>query len=231
MIHQPHFLPWPGYIARCMASDALFLLDDVQFKRNHFQQRTRYVRIDGREEWLTLPVDHSTSGGPIRKVQIADEFVLARWQRPVREAYQHSESFAGIWGDIVGLISIKAPSLSGVTISTLRYLLELVEGRSTHQAPEVRSSSEIETSTDRTQRLIDLCASGNVTHLIMGTDAVGSHDCERLRRSGLSLLTQRYTGPTARVPPSGVSVLHHIFADGLDRAVVRMDNDWSLVPL
>src|SRR5437868_3745246 len=119
MIHQPHFLPWPGYIARCLAADTIVFQDNVKFNKNHFQHRTKYISRTGVENWLTLPIAHSTWSKPISKVEIADSFSLTRWQRRFREAYQKDPDFRPIWADVISLIRQNVPSLSAVTLATL----------------------------------------------------------------------------------------------------------------
>ena len=40
-IHQPHYLPWLGYLHRMAQVDLFILLDHVQFERRNYQNRTR----------------------------------------------------------------------------------------------------------------------------------------------------------------------------------------------
>src|SRR5688572_14918298 len=54
-IHQPHFLPWLGYLHRMASVDAFVLLDHVQFERRNYQNRTG-IRMNGAQHWLTVPV-------------------------------------------------------------------------------------------------------------------------------------------------------------------------------
>ena len=45
-IHQPHFLPWLGFLQRMAQADVFVLLDHVQFERRNYQNRTM-IRMDG----------------------------------------------------------------------------------------------------------------------------------------------------------------------------------------
>jgi hypothetical protein len=56
-IHQPQYLPWLGYFHKMMMSDVFVFLDDVQFKKNEFQNRNRIKTAEG-ASWLTVPVIH-----------------------------------------------------------------------------------------------------------------------------------------------------------------------------
>ena len=54
-IHQPHFIPWLGYLHRMAQADLFIVLDHVQFERGNYQNRTQ-VRVNGVPHWLTVPV-------------------------------------------------------------------------------------------------------------------------------------------------------------------------------
>ena len=53
--HQPHFLPWLGYLDRMLRCDLFILVDHVQFERRGFQNRTM-IRMNDHGRWMTVPV-------------------------------------------------------------------------------------------------------------------------------------------------------------------------------
>jgi hypothetical protein len=231
MIHQPHFLPWPGYIARCLAADAFVVLDNVQFKRNHFQQRTQYVDLENEKRWLSLPIAKPVQSAMISEVKIVEPFMLKAWQRPLKHVYGQTENFEVVWGEICELLRREAPMLLAMTRATLAYQLSAISAALGHVAPAIVMGSSINTSDERTQRLIDICHARQFTHLIMGRDAVTSHDCEQLTESGVDLVEHVYRGPPDRAPRPGVTILHDLFRLGLDETATRVASDWGLRPL
>uniref|UniRef100_A0A7C4YSC9 WbqC family protein n=1 Tax=candidate division WOR-3 bacterium TaxID=2052148 RepID=A0A7C4YSC9_UNCW3 len=54
-IHQPNFLPHTGFFKKLFLSDIFVILDDVQFSRRSFTQRT-LIKYDNFAGWLTIPV-------------------------------------------------------------------------------------------------------------------------------------------------------------------------------
>jgi len=54
-IHQPHYLPWLGYFAKMDQANAFVLLDNVQFKKQEWQNRNKIKTSQG-WQWLTVPV-------------------------------------------------------------------------------------------------------------------------------------------------------------------------------
>jgi len=68
-IHQPHFLPWLGYLHRMAQADLFVLLDHVQFERRNYQNRTM-IRLADQGHWLTVPVVQNS-----QKERIVDKLV------------------------------------------------------------------------------------------------------------------------------------------------------------
>jgi hypothetical protein len=54
-IHQPQFMPWLGYFDKMDQPDYFVLLDNVQYKKNEWQNRNRIKSPQG-PQWLTVPV-------------------------------------------------------------------------------------------------------------------------------------------------------------------------------
>ncbi len=52
---QPTFLPWTGYFALMLQSDAFVFLDSVQFAKRTWQQRNRIKTANG-PLWVSVPV-------------------------------------------------------------------------------------------------------------------------------------------------------------------------------
>lgn len=51
VIHQPEHLPWMGYFDKMKQVDEYIFLDNVQYRKNYFQNRNRIPT-----GWLTVPV-------------------------------------------------------------------------------------------------------------------------------------------------------------------------------
>ena len=56
-IHQPQYLPWVGYFDKIDRADVFVLLDNVQYKKNEWQNRNRIKTAQG-WQWITVPVLH-----------------------------------------------------------------------------------------------------------------------------------------------------------------------------
>lgn len=57
-IHQPNYFPWLGYFYKIMKSDYFVILDDVQYTKNSYINRSQVLAAGG-AKWLTVPVSYS----------------------------------------------------------------------------------------------------------------------------------------------------------------------------
>lgn len=55
-IHQPEFMPWPGFFNKMALADLYVILDDVQFKKRYFENRNRIVSPTGEVSFTGVPV-------------------------------------------------------------------------------------------------------------------------------------------------------------------------------
>ncbi|MBZ0263659.1 WbqC family protein [bacterium] len=54
-VHQPHYLPYPGYLEKINSVDTFIFLEKVQFVKREYQNRNKIKGPDG-TQWLTIPV-------------------------------------------------------------------------------------------------------------------------------------------------------------------------------
>jgi hypothetical protein len=90
-IMQPTFLPWSGYFAIMLQSDAFVFLDSVQFAKRSWQQRNRIITANG-PDWVTVPVfSKGESAQLIQDVQID---TASDWQKKAIRTIQQNYSKA-----------------------------------------------------------------------------------------------------------------------------------------
>ena len=54
-VHQPQYLPWLGYFDKMRRADVFCYLNDVQYKKNEWQNRNR-IKTAQDWQWITVPV-------------------------------------------------------------------------------------------------------------------------------------------------------------------------------
>lgn len=187
-VHQPHFLPWLGYLNKVLNADVFIWLDTVQYRKNYFQNRTRIMSADGREQWLTLPV-HAGSTARIDDVTIAD----ARWRdriaKSVRQCYAKSAHFGEVWPVFEEAMGGASDRLTDVDYALFIAALRLLgAGNRTI----VRASELGETSTDPTERLVTLCERVGGARYIAGRGGRSYMSVDAFERAGIKVIWQEF---------------------------------------
>ena len=69
-IHQPHYMPWLGYLRKMKEADIFVYLDKAAYTKGGFINRNR-IRINGEDHWLTIPVlTKRRTGQAIKDVEV-----------------------------------------------------------------------------------------------------------------------------------------------------------------
>jgi hypothetical protein len=151
---QPAFLPWQGYFGLVAAADVFVLLDDFQFQRHSFHQRNRIRAADGAPTWINLPVAHSRDG-EFPTLAAAAPLVDAKWRRRVKttldQSYGRAPHHAEMRPSIDAWIDAPFPSVAEMNIAFIRLVAGMLG-----LEPEWRRSSEIGSSGQRSDRVLDL---------------------------------------------------------------------------
>lgn len=160
-IHQPQFLPWLGYLSKIHMADIFVILDNVQFKKNEFQNRNRIPTRDG-TQWLTVPVSFRF-GDTIRNVSIADH---GRWRqkmkRTLTQHYGTTVHFSDYYPALEEILNQEWSHLAELNAETVHWLMSCFD----ITTPTVWASDLSITSTDRSERLVEICKSvGSDTYL------------------------------------------------------------------
>ncbi|MBT5415941.1 MAG: WbqC family protein [Rhodospirillaceae bacterium] len=76
-IHQPNYLPWPGYFRKIAQSDVFVFFDNVQMPIGKSLVTRNRVKTAQGTRWLTVPTHRDSSGASIAETPIA----LGNWSR------------------------------------------------------------------------------------------------------------------------------------------------------
>lgn len=143
-IHQPNYLPWLGYFHKILKADVFVFLDDAQFPKGSYTNRTRIGPIGG-PRWLTVPVSVRL-GDPINAVSAVGDWRETH-VRVLHAAYRSAERFAETWAWFEPMIRACPDGIA----SGNRFLIERIAERlGIKSRIEVASAHDVATtSTDR----------------------------------------------------------------------------------
>ncbi|HET7776715.1 MAG TPA: WbqC family protein, partial [Azospira sp.] len=164
-VHQPNFLPWLGYLDRMIRADLFILLDHVQFERRNYQNRTR-IRLDGRDHWLTVPVQQHSRHERILDKRIdnplpGEHCWASDLGRTLRHAYRNSPHLERYAPPLRAILDSRPEFLLDLDMAMLDFLREAFAIRT----PMIRSS-QLEVGGAKSELILNLCrAVGADTYL------------------------------------------------------------------
>ena len=177
-----------------MVADAFCLLDDVQFKKNEWQNRNRIKTAQG-WQWLTVPVKYRFPE-KIKEVSIND---AVNWRRKHLESLKYSYRKALFYRDYIGLFE-NTYAMAWESISELNcHLIDNVRSELGIQKKPIALSSQMaELGEEPTQRLIDICrVMGGDTYL-SGADGPKYMDMAKFEANGINVVVQDFQHPVYR---------------------------------
>jgi hypothetical protein len=71
-IHQPEHFPYMGYFQKMKAADIFVILDNVNYRKNYFQNRNKFLNKNEVEEWFTIQVEKGATSKHIKDVNVVD---------------------------------------------------------------------------------------------------------------------------------------------------------------
>lgn len=188
-IHQPQYLPWLGYFDKADKADIFILLDNVQFKKNDWQNRNKIKTSQG-EQWLTVPIIHNF-GQRINDVAINNN---VDWRDDHLKAIKLNYAKAKYYDKYIkffeSVYSREWNYLVELNVFLVKELIELL-GITT----KIILSSEYNVTEDSTQRLVELCKEVGADMYISGKDGKNYMDFTKFAKNNIKIIEQDYRHP------------------------------------
>ena len=211
-IHQPQYLPWLGYFDKMDQADVFVLLDDVQYKKNEWQNRNKIRNAEG-WQWITVPVLHEF-GQKIYEIKIDNQ---RDWRekhlKSIEQNYSQAPYFKENFSFCKEILEKEWEHLVELNIGFVQHLKKGL-GIST----DIVRSSTLGIETDKTERLVDICKHLQADIYLSGTGGSDYLEEEKFQESGIQLEYQKYTHPEYKQVYNGfcphMSVIDLLFCCG-----------------
>lgn len=219
-------MPWIGYFDKMRRADAFCYLDDVQYKKNEWQNRNRIKGPQG-AQWQTVPVMYRFPQ-KINEVRIDNR---NRWKKKHLNALKihygkaaYFEKYIGFFEDVYARDWDYLYKLNMHVAEHLRDLLGISLERAV-LASELHRGRD-DGSGDATDRLVGICERLGGRTYLAGRDGANYMDLERFRKKGISVIFQEFSHPVYRqrhgeFQPnlSAVDLLFNCGPDSLDTII------------
>ena len=193
--HQPHFMPWLGYLDKLAKADLFVVMDDLQYEAQNFQNRQR-LKLQSGAPWLTVPLERGNQSDRICDKRIDNSgSAKQHWQRRTWLTIEHNycrtpffETYAPALRDV-----FTRPWTTLLELDL--HMLDLARTWLRIQTPIVRSSS-LGLTGAKTDRLIDLCRKTGARCYLTGRGGSSSYlDSEKMGRAGIGVIWQVFDHP------------------------------------
>jgi hypothetical protein len=226
-IHQPHYLPWLGYLAKWAEADLFIFLDTVQYEKNGWQNRNQIKTREG-PHWLTVPV-RARQGVSIADVEIDTTQAWARRHLvAIEHAYARASHFKRYAPELGDFYTRAWTRLAPLAVASARWLAGAVG-----IVTPARLASELGVTTrDPSRRLVELCRAVGATVYLAGRDGAQYMDLPQFAEAGIEVQAQQYVHPVYPQPHGEfvpfLSALDLLLTHGdAALAILRHGNQWT----
>jgi hypothetical protein len=165
-IHQPNYLPWPGYFHKIKRSDVFIILDNVDFQQGNSKSITSRSKIKGAngETLLSVPVKHSENK-VLNSIQIDNTQSWARKHlKSIQLSYTKAPYFKTYFPIFEGILKAPHTSLLELNGSLIKEICSILD----IQTPVLMASEMNVEEEDRNMRIVKLCKMSGADSYLCG---------------------------------------------------------------
>jgi hypothetical protein len=194
-VHQPHYLPWLGYLHRMAAADLFILLDHVQFERGNYQNRTQ-ILMNGAPRWLSVPVVQRSQKERITQKEVDNRGEGPRWWSQIhlqtlRHAYREAACVNVYVRELRRIFESRWDRLVDLNAAALEFLRAALGIRT----PLVRSS-ELGVDGAKSELILNLCRAVGADTLLAGLGGSRNYlDAATFAEAGVGIAHQSFKHP------------------------------------
>lgn len=226
-IHQPHFFPWLGYFHKIIQGDCFVYLDNVQFRKNYFQNRTQIKDIHGNAFWYTIPIQKAPLETPINKIHIAPVFQPQKSVKILQSFYSKSPFYAALSPQINEILLAPHQGLNDINLASIKYVLKLLQiNKPFYIASELNLKNE-----DPNGRIIEICTKLGADKYLAGKGGRNYMNLDLFEAANIEIRWQEFL-PSKYVYNqingnfiSGLSMLDVLFNIGPERTSSLLTNN------
>ncbi len=185
-IHQPQYLPYPGFFDKMDKADCFVLLDDVQFKKNEWQNRNRIPNSQG-WQWLTVPVKYKF-GQTLSQLEVDNKM---NWRNKHYQALLTNYSkvsffkeYQAFFKDVYERNWQRLSPLNIYLIENLKNFLGI--------KTKLILSSELDIPGRKTDRLLDICQKFKADIYLSGEGGRNYLDLDKFREAAIKVQFQNF---------------------------------------
>ena len=194
--HQPEYFPWLGFISKARMGDVYYILDTVQYMKEHWHSRNKIRKKDG-WLWINTPVLQSKS-----KILMWPEAKIDNtkpWKRKqlssIKMCYSGAKYFNEIYTELEEIYSKDYEYLIAFNEQIIRYAFK----KFNINIPIYRTSKLIKKGHNingsKTDLILSMCKSANAKTFVFGPDGKKYIEKEKFSNKNINYIFQKFTHP------------------------------------
>jgi len=198
-----------------LQADIYVILDNVQFKRRHFENRNK-IRSKSNEFWITVPLKPAPRDTNISEIEISynEEWQEANLKR-IYHCYSNTLHFKGIFRTFEDVYSQKYEFLADLNIALIKYVLEICDIEI-----EVLKNSDLDITTKASNLIFDICQKVDAQVYFSGESGKRYLNLDDFKNNNIDVHFQQFVHPEYTqlylnfIP--NLSILDFLFNCGVD---------------
>lgn len=188
VIHQPHFMAWLPYYCKFASSDICVIMDDVNFRRHFYHNRTFFLDKQLNPILCNMPTNGSQNMVLNEVMLINTKYHFEKILNKILYTYKRRPYFDDFYYFLNKYKSdfIQQTTLVGFNTLFLNFVFDILE----ITPPIIDFSSKLAPSNDRNKRIIEICKKKNKSLVMCGWGASKDiHNMSSLQENNISLIS------------------------------------------
>lgn len=190
-IHQPNYIPWPGFFHKILTTDMMILLDQVQYDDKSFSNRNRIKTPQG-PKLLSVPV--RLPHYDLRFKDVLIDPVNTAWSRKhirtLQTNYRKAAHFEELEYGLVEIYDLKWNLLVDLNVALIEWILSYLDVRT-----KLIRASELNVEGKGNELLLEICRAVGADEFLSGSGARGYIRPEIFEASRVRLRFQHFALP------------------------------------
>jgi len=227
--HQPHFLPWLGYFNKVAKSDVFIWLEDVQFRKNYFQNRTK-IKSNSGELWLSISVKKAPLETHINAIEIALKKDIVKTSKTLRTYYSKAKHFKSCFPKFEEVLLQDYTHLNDLNYDLFMTVVTMLD----IDTQIIKSTTLLDKQfDDPNERLLAMCKAADATHYIAGKGGRNYMNQEAFTHKNVEILWQNFPVNNIQYEQlngdfiEGLSIVDVLFNLGIDKTKELIHTPWQ----
>ena len=193
--HQPEYFPWLGFISKAQLADVYYIVDNVQYMKEHWHNRNKIRKKDG-WLWINTPILGKTKILMWPEVRIDNSQPWKRKQlNSIKMCYSGSKYFHEIYTELEEIYSKNYEFLIDFNEQIIKYAFKKFNVK----APIFKTSQLIKEghniSGAKTDLILNMCKVANANTFIFGQDGKNYIEEDKFNKQNIEYKFQNFHHP------------------------------------